>query len=98
MTSVNLKASGYTWRCPECESENYTGAAPSSVCCSNCNGMFDVRSLLHRRRKKKSPSSDGALSTGISKQQGGNSRSGQQMLFDIIQDTQNHSFDDDIPF
>ena len=98
MTSVNLKASGYTWCCPECQAENYTGAAPLEVCCGKCNGMFDVMSLLHRRRKKKSPSSDGVLSTGISKQQGGNSRSGQQMLFDIIQDPQNHSSDDDIPF
>ncbi len=98
MTSVNLRASGYTWHCPECESENYTGAAPSAVCCSKCNGTFDVKSLVHRRKKAKSPSSGGALPTDISKGQGGNSRSGQQKLFDIIQDPQNHSSDDDIPF
>ena len=98
MTSVNLKASGYTWCCPECQAENYTGAAPRDVCCSKCNGTFDVRSLLHRRKKEKHPSSESALSTGISKRQGGNSRSGQQTLFDIFQDPQTHSSDDDIPF
>jgi len=98
MTNVNLKASGYTWRCPECRGENYTGAAPSSVCCSTCNGTFDVKSLVHRRKREKNLSSEEALPTGISKRQGGNSRSGQQTLFDYSQDPQNHSFEDDIPF
>jgi len=98
MTSVNLKASGYTWRCPECRFENYTGAAPSAVCCSKCNGAFDVRYLVHRRQKEKGPSSEGVLRMVISERDGGNSRSGQQTLFDSFQDPKSHSHDDDIPF
>lgn len=88
MTSVNLKASGYTWRCPECRAENYTGAAPSAVCCSKCNGTFDVRSLVHRRQKTYCPSA----------QKGSNSRGDQQTLFDGFQGPRSHSPDDDIPF
>jgi hypothetical protein len=83
MTSVNLKASGYTWRCPECQCENYTGAAPSSVCCSKCDGTFDVMSLAHRHKREKKPPSGEALPEGISKRQGGNPRSRQQTLFDF---------------
>ena len=63
MTSVNLKASGYTWRCPECHGENYTGAAPSVVICSKCNGTFDVKTLVHRRKRENVPSSQ-ILSNG----------------------------------
>jgi hypothetical protein len=48
MTSVTLHASGYTWNCPECGRENYTGAAPASVHCAKCNGDFQVQSLHHR--------------------------------------------------
>ncbi len=88
MTSVNLKASGYTWRCPECRGENYTGAAPLEVCCSKCNGTFDVKALVHRRKREKVPSSQG----------GGNSRDGQQTLFETVQVQETHAPDDDIPF
>lgn len=52
MTAVTLKASGYTWRCPECGEFNYTGAAPVEVRCSKCNGEFEVGSLLHRHKKE----------------------------------------------
>ena len=88
MTSVNLKASGYTWRCPECKAENYTGAAPSTVGCSKCHGTFDVKSLVHRRQKE----------NVLSPQGGGNSRGGQQTLFDLVQDPRSSRSDDDIPF
>jgi hypothetical protein len=98
MTSVNLKASGYTWRCPECKQDNYTGAAPSSVSCSKCNGLFSVKSLVHRRERGKEVSSGDALPEGISKRRGGNSRSGQQTLFEFSQDSQSQSSDEDIPF
>lgn len=98
MTRVNLKASGYTWRCPECKQNNYTGAAPSSVSCSKCNGLFNVKSLMHRRERGKGVSSGQALPEGISKRQGGNSRSRQQPLFDFSQDPPSHSSNDDIPF
>ncbi len=49
MTSIALRASGYTWTCPECGRENYTGAAPATVRCTGCNGQFDVKELQHRR-------------------------------------------------
>lgn len=88
MTAVNLKASGYTWRCPECRAENYTGAAPSSVCCSKCNGLFDVGSLVHRRQQKRS---DG-------QQDRSESEGGQQSLFEALQAQEAHSSSDEIPF
>ena len=49
MTSVILRSSGYTWKCPECARENYTGPAPESVRCGQCNGEFQVKELHHRR-------------------------------------------------
>jgi len=54
MTKVNLRASGYTWKCPECEEkDNYTGAPPEKVTCKNCKGEFEVGELCHRRRASK---------------------------------------------
>jgi phage FluMu protein Com len=50
MTGVILRASGYTWKCPECGRENYTGPAPATVRCRQCNGEFEVKSLHHRGR------------------------------------------------
>lgn len=97
MTGVTLKASGYTWHCPECHGENYTGAAPSAVCCSECNGTFGVRSLQHRRRKDRRPWSERGLPADIAKREGGNSRSGQRTLFDAFQDAQDHQSDEDNP-
>lgn len=88
MTAVNLKASGYTWRCPECRAENYTGAAPSGVCCSKCNGLFDVGSLVHRRQQTNSPA----------QQDLGDSDGRQQSLFDALQAREAHSPGDEIPF
>lgn len=53
MTSeVRLKASGYTWECPECGRHNYTGPAPEEVRCEGCNGVFYVSDLSHRRRRR----------------------------------------------
>ena len=49
MTEVVLRASGYTWKCPECGRENYTGPAPMSVRCRACHGEFEVKDLHHRR-------------------------------------------------
>lgn len=51
MTTVVLRASGYTWKCPECNRENYTGPAPDMVQCEGCKGEFDVKDLHHRRSK-----------------------------------------------
>ena len=45
MTRVILRASGYTWKCPECDRENYTGPAPDMVQCEQCNGEFEVKEL-----------------------------------------------------
>jgi hypothetical protein len=49
MTEVVLRASGYTWKCPECRRDNYTGPAPVSVKCKACHGEFEVKDLHHRR-------------------------------------------------
>jgi len=49
MTAVVLRASGYTWKCPECGRENYTGPAPAAVHCKGCNGEFEVKEVHHRR-------------------------------------------------
>jgi len=49
MSAVVLRASGYTWRCPECGRDNYTGAAPTAVRSKGCNGEFEVKELHHRR-------------------------------------------------
>lgn len=49
MTGVVLRASGYTWKCPECGRENYTGPAPEAVRCKRCHGEFQVREFHHRR-------------------------------------------------
>ena len=49
MTAVVLRASGYTWRCPECQRENYTGPAPAVARCTGCHGEFAVEQLRHRR-------------------------------------------------
>jgi hypothetical protein len=49
MTAVVLRASGYTWQCPECGRGNYTGPAPAAVQCKDCHGEFEVKDLRHRR-------------------------------------------------
>lgn len=85
MTAVKLKASGYTWRCPECQVENYTGAAPATVRCSKCHGAFGVGSLVHRRGKAR----DHATPMGA------NSGGEQRSLFDA---TPTDSDDGEIPF
>jgi hypothetical protein len=51
MTTVQLKASGYSWRCPECDENNYTGEAPQQVVCRNCKAEFLVAGLAHRLAK-----------------------------------------------
>ena len=51
MTNVVLRASGYTWKCSECNRENYTGPAPDRVRCEGCKGDFEVKELHHRRSK-----------------------------------------------
>lgn len=47
MTTVQLKASGYSWRCPECDENNYTGEAPQQVVCRSCQAEFLVAGLAH---------------------------------------------------
>ncbi len=59
MTSVVLRASGYTWKCLECGRENYTGAAPEAVQCKGCNGEFEVKELHHRRIETDKPKTNG---------------------------------------
>jgi len=54
MTSVVLRSSGYTWKCPECHRENYTGPAPAAVRCEGCHGEFEVKELHHRRSNSES--------------------------------------------
>ena len=48
MRNVSITASGYTWTCPECGSQNYTGAAPQQVVCDRCQAQFEVADRLHR--------------------------------------------------
>ena len=48
MRKISITASGYTWTCPECTSENYTGAAPQQVVCDRCQAQFEVADWLHR--------------------------------------------------
>jgi len=48
MRNVSIMASGYTWTCPECGSENYIGAAPQQVACDRCQAQFEVADQLHR--------------------------------------------------
>jgi hypothetical protein len=56
MSDIVLRASGYTWKCPECGRSNYTGPAPEHVHCKASNGEFGVRGLHHRRvGSKRSP-------------------------------------------
>jgi DNA-directed RNA polymerase subunit RPC12/RpoP len=59
MTAVVLRASGYTWKCPECGRENYTGPAPAAVRCKGCNGEFEVKELHHRRVEAEQDKSNG---------------------------------------
>jgi len=48
MRTVKLVASGYTWICPECSGENYTGAATTHVMCEHCQAQFAVAGFTHR--------------------------------------------------
>ncbi len=50
MTRVDLIASGYVWRCPECERLEYENAVPpdTSVRCSGCGAVFETGKILHR--------------------------------------------------
>lgn len=65
MTAVGLRASGYTWRCPECGRENYTGPAPTEVQCRGCNGEFGVKDLHHRRAGNESNKGKGEPMSGV---------------------------------
>jgi hypothetical protein len=58
MSTVVLRASGYTWKCPECGRENYTGAAPAEVACKGCHAEFQVKELHHRRMEPEEPKSE----------------------------------------
>jgi len=48
MRKVSIIASGYTWTCPECGSDNYIGAAPQQVVCDRCHAQFEVADRVHR--------------------------------------------------
>lgn len=59
MSDVVLRASGYTWKGPECGRCNYTGPAPEQVRCKARNGEFgseasitdglEVKAVVERR-------------------------------------------------
>ena len=50
MTDVELIASGYEWRCPDCGEAGYEAGVPSSgrVFCTVCGGSFAVAATHHR--------------------------------------------------
>ena len=86
MTTVVLRASGYTWKCPECTRENYTGSAPAMVQCEQCNGEFEVKDLHHRRSK---PESDSEKEVG---------RTQQNLLMPLFESSSPVPAEDEIPF
>ena len=56
---VVLVASGYSWRCPECEDVSYVSdAVNENVTCEHCQGEFTVAEVQHR-------SNDRMLSPGV---------------------------------
>ena len=97
MDIVTLKASGYTWKCPECNRENYTGPAPAEVRCKSCNGSFRVGDLSHRKigmSKAKAAIFNNGRKANESK---GNAEF-QTSLFPTGENTHTVDGSDDIPF
>jgi len=86
MTYVVLRASGYTWKCPECDRDNYTGPAPAMVQCEKCNGEFEVKELNHRRSKSGSDSGKEAGKTQ------------QNLLMPLFESSSPVPAEDEIPF
>lgn len=50
MAEVELIASGYAWRCPECSRTEYENEVPAagSVRCGRCGASFRLARVLHR--------------------------------------------------
>jgi len=97
MNIVKLKASGYTWQCPECERDNYTGPAPAEVRCESCNGVFCVSDLSHRRIRK-SEATVAISDNGRSSSKGKGQSEFQARLFPPEADHLCFDESDDIPF
>lgn len=45
--SVDLIASGYEWKCPECGFLNKEAEVYSNVTCEKCEQVFDVNEYNH---------------------------------------------------
>jgi len=50
IAEVELIASGYAWRCPECKRTEYENEVPAagSVRCGRCGASFRLARVLHR--------------------------------------------------
>lgn len=50
MNEIDLLASGYAWKCRECNRTEYEQAVPASgtVRCERCGAGFTVRRVAHR--------------------------------------------------
>lgn len=45
---VSLTASGYDWKCPNCETANYSKSVGQLVTCSSCNIVIPVERVVHK--------------------------------------------------
>ena len=45
--TVTLVASGYPWKCPDCQHENYLAYAVRFAKCEGCGESFEVEALVH---------------------------------------------------
>jgi hypothetical protein len=48
--SIELIASGYDWRCPECDEFNHTIEVVESVTCPTCKKTYSVRDYYHAHK------------------------------------------------
>jgi len=44
---VDCIASGYEWKCPECEKINHISAWEEEVQCLGCQGFFNLNGPVH---------------------------------------------------
>ena len=95
MKTVKLKASGYTWNCPECKKVNYVGPAGITVQCEACKGKFAVAKIVHRRAN--GPPSQPPVDNQRGKEP--DQTNLQPSLFSVQKRTNSKGdMDDDIPF
>lgn len=45
---ISLTASGYDWKCPNCEHQNYSKSVGQQVVCQNCRSAFCVDRVAHK--------------------------------------------------